>query len=122
MEKIRKVLLVDDEPLLCELMSSIFSLEGFEVKTACDGKLALQTFREFNPDLIISDIRMPNCDGFCLLEAVTKIKNPPPPIIIISGYGGGELSKLSKYPNVKKFFSKPLDVNELIRFIHGLPN
>lgn len=121
MSKIKKILLVDDEVLLCELMSAIFSMEGFEIKTAYDGIKAQEVLHDFKADLIISDIRMPNCDGYSLLKEINKTENSPPPMIFMSGYGAGEIDKLSKYSNVKKLYSKPVDIDELIHFIRELP-
>ncbi|MGZ3769862.1 MAG: response regulator [Bdellovibrio sp.] len=120
MTEIKRILIVDDEVLLCELMSSIFSMEGFEIKTAYDGMIAQKIFHDFKPELIISDIRMPNCDGYCLLEMVHK-EGTSTPMVFMTGYGAGETDKLSKYPNVKKIYSKPLDIDELINFIKEIP-
>ena len=119
MAQFRKVLIVDDENALCELMSSIFALEGFEVATASDGSKAQKVFVDFQPDLLITDIRMPICDGLCLLAAVSHLKNPPPPVIVMSGYAGGDdkLDELNKYTNILKFFDKPLDIDEMVRFV-----
>lgn len=121
MTKIKKILLVDDEVLLCELMSAIFSMEGFEIKTAYDGVKAQKVLEDFKADLVISDIRMPNCDGYSLLEEINKTEISPPSMIFLSGYGAGETDKLSKYSNVKKLYSKPIDIDELIHFIRELP-
>lgn len=111
-----KILIVDDEEDLCKLISLYFNLEGYEVLTALDGLEALEILEKENPDFVISDIRMPNCDGFCLIEEMNKRSKHPAPVIFISGYFGtsGDLLRLSQYPNFVKYFTKPVKSKTLI--------
>jgi CheY-like chemotaxis protein len=80
----KRVLVVDDEPLILETMSAILEGEGYVVRTAEDGFAALMALRETPPDIIISDLRMPNMSGFELL-AVVRRRFPHIPVIAISG-------------------------------------
>lgn len=59
-----RVLVVDDEPIILQTMSAILEGEGFAVRTAEDGFAALVALRQTPPDIIISDLRMPNMSGF----------------------------------------------------------
>jgi CheY-like chemotaxis protein len=79
-----RVLVVDDEPIILETQSTILEGEGFVVRTAEDGFAALVTLRETPPDIIISDLRMPNMSGFEFLSVVRR-RFPHIPIIAISG-------------------------------------
>ena len=79
-----RVLVVDDEPIILETMSAILEGEGFVVRTAEDGFAALVTLRQTAPDIIISDLRMPNMSGFELLSVVRR-RFPHIPVIAISG-------------------------------------
>ena len=79
-----RVLVVDDEPIILETMTAILESEGFVVRTAEDGFAALVTLRQTPPDLIISDLRMPNMSGFEFLSVVRR-RFPHIPIIAISG-------------------------------------
>jgi CheY-like chemotaxis protein len=67
-----RVLIVDDEPPVLETTAAVVSSFGYEVRTAEDGFVALQILREVLPDLIISDLRMPNMSGFELLSIVRR--------------------------------------------------
>jgi len=69
-----KILLVEDDLDLLEVVCDILSDAGYEVMTATNGREGLQAFRLFRPDLILSDIMMPNMDGFELLEAVRQME------------------------------------------------
>jgi CheY-like chemotaxis protein len=79
-----RVLVVDDEPIILETMTAILEGEGFVVRTAEDGFAALVTLRQTPPDIIISDLRMPNMSGFEFLSVVRR-RFPHIPIIAISG-------------------------------------
>src|SRR6476646_7670572 len=62
-KQMHKVLVVDDEPDIVELLQYNLSKEGYEVKTATDGKKAIEIARDFQPHLILMDIMMPQMDG-----------------------------------------------------------
>lgn len=79
-----RVLVVDDEPIILETMTSILGSEGFVVRTAEDGFAGLVTLRQTLPDIIISDLRMPNMSGFEFLSVVRR-RFPHIPIVAISG-------------------------------------
>jgi CheY-like chemotaxis protein len=79
-----RVLVVDDEPIILQTLSAVLETEGFAVRTAEDGFAALVTLRETLPDVIISDLRMPNMSGFEFLSIVRR-RFPHIPVIAISG-------------------------------------
>lgn len=79
-----RVLLVDDEPILLNTLSAILQANGFACRTASDGFEALRRLRETPPDIIISDLRMPNMSGFELL-AIIRRRFPQIAVIVISG-------------------------------------
>ena len=85
----KSILLVDDEPNLRLLVGAVLRSRGFHVETAEDGFSALRQIANCVPDLIISDLRMPNMNGFELL-AVVREKFPQLPVIAISGEFVGE--------------------------------
>lgn len=65
-----RVLIVDDEPSIRQLIATMLTLEGFEVTTAPDGRAALEHARANAPDVVISDVRMPHMTGYGLLAAL----------------------------------------------------
>ena len=67
-----RILVVDDEPAILSTSSSVLSSKGYEVRTAKDGFAGLAELRRSLPDLIISDLRMPNMSGFELLSIVRR--------------------------------------------------
>lgn len=79
-----RILVVDDEPAILETSATILKKKGYEVRTAIDGFTALAALRRSLPDVIISDLRMPNMSGFELLSVVRR-RFPHIPVIAISG-------------------------------------
>ncbi len=65
-----RVLIVDDEPSIRQMVATLLSLEGFQVETAADGRAALQCVLDTMPDLVVSDVRMPHMNGCELLTAI----------------------------------------------------
>ena len=87
----RRILLVDDEPSIREVLGAVLRSQGYQVLTAEDGVDALTLLEEPLPSVIISDLRMPRMSGFELLAIVRK-RFPQIPVIAISGeFLGGDL-------------------------------
>lgn len=84
-----RVLVVDDDPSVLEISSLVFKGKGYEVRTASDGFKALIELRRSGPDVIVSDLSMPNMSGFELLSVVRR-RFPHIPIVAISGEFAGE--------------------------------
>lgn len=80
----KKILVVDDEENIRSLYRMLFEEKGYEVMTARNGKLALQLFDEWNPDLVILDIMMPGLNGLTVLSTMRRRKKVP--IIIYTAY------------------------------------
>jgi two-component system NtrC family response regulator len=99
----KRILLVDDESIILETYSSLLSEKGFSVVTARSGKEALETFSRHSFDLVITDLAMPDGDGFKLLEEI-KERSPHTPVIVFTG---------KIYRAVKEFVAL-LGANELL--------
>ena len=80
----KRILVVDDEPVIILTMTAILERQNFAVRGAADGFAALLALRQTLPDLIISDLRMPNMSGFEFLSIVRR-RFPHIPIIAVSG-------------------------------------
>ncbi|HEU5402752.1 MAG TPA: response regulator [Terriglobales bacterium] len=83
-----RILVVDDEPVVRDTSSIILREQGYEIRTAADGFAALMELRRAAPDVIISDLKMPNMNGFELLSVVRR-RFPHIPVIAISGEFNG---------------------------------
>jgi CheY-like chemotaxis protein len=83
-----RILVVDDEPLIRETSALVLADQGYEVRTAADGFAALVELRQSLPDMIISDLSMPNMSGFEFLSVIRR-RFPHIPVIAISGQYNG---------------------------------
>ncbi|NKQ13437.1 response regulator, partial [Pseudomonas sp. SST3] len=79
------VLVVDDEPKLCDLLTQALSQNGIQVFSAGNGLHALKVLGEEDIDLVISDWRMPGMDGPALLAEI-KVRYPTLPVIVMTAY------------------------------------
>src|SRR5215470_19834618 len=75
-----RVLVVDDEPSLAELLSSVLRYEGWSVKTAGNGADAVRSAREFRPDAVVLDIMLPDFDG---VEAMRRMRQELPDVCVL---------------------------------------
>ncbi len=81
----RKILIVDDEPDIVEILYKRLSKEGYEVVTAVDGQEALVRVQENDPDVVLLDLMLPKLNGFEVLKEIRqKFINKWRPVIIIS--------------------------------------
>jgi len=103
----RKVLVVDDDPVVCKSFDRVLSGKGYAVITAENGEEALRKLKEEKYDVVYTDIRMPGISG---LEVAEKIKAQQPwtPVVIITGYGTEAAEARAKVAGVTGFLHKPL--------------
>ena len=117
------VLVVDDEALIRNTITGFLEDSGFQVTCADNGKAGLQAFHACQPDIMITDIHMPEVDGFGLIAAIHSQK-PELPIIVLTGSRGEEESReKAKTLNISGFFVKPVyDLNLLEEAILAILN
>jgi DNA-binding response OmpR family regulator len=72
-----RVLVVDDEPMVCEVVTAYLKRDGFRVETAADGKQALAAIERAVPDLVVLDVMLPNIDGFDVLTRIRRMNDVP---------------------------------------------
>jgi DNA-binding response OmpR family regulator len=115
-----KILIVDDDPSILELLSFLISKQGHDVLTATDGKAGLEKAKAERPDLIVLDVMMPEMDGFGVSASLFKDRDMrDTPILILTAKGTSrEIFKL--VPNVRGYMDKPFDPPDLLKTIRQL--
>lgn len=110
-----KVMIVDDERDIREMINLVMQKEGYETETANEGADFLEKVDRFNPDLVTLDIMMPGLTTKEILEKL-KEKNSNPKIILLTvvRYSDEEKKKLLQMGNIVDYISKPFDVGNLI--------
>ncbi len=119
MGRTRRVLVIDDDRLLCELVKTTFELEGFEVGVAYDVIGAERVLVESRPDAILLDIGLPGIDGIFYLERLRETPQTRKiPIVAISG--SEEAGRSAKAAGAEAFLRKPFSPLELIALVTPL--
>lgn len=104
------ILVVDDDDQVCRILLDLFRHEDYQVRTACNGRDALEEIEEAQPDLVISDIQMPVMDGFALF-AVLQEKYPRVKHIMMTSYDIDQyIQNIRKY-NIGNILAKGYDFN-----------
>ncbi|WP_345209019.1 response regulator [Mucilaginibacter gynuensis] len=113
----KKILLVDDDRLILEAVSAMLDYYGYDVKTVWRGEKVFETIGEFEPDLILMDVRLSGMDGRMLCKAIKSVNRIQDiPIILISGYGlNPDILHEPGAPN--DFVLKPFDIADLLQSI-----
>jgi two-component system KDP operon response regulator KdpE len=106
------ILVVDDEPQITRVLKTALSSRGYSIRTAADGDEAVQTMREWAPDLLITDLRMPNMDGLALCKHVRSKSQMP--IIVLSVRGEEQTKVEALDAGADDYVTKPFNMNELL--------
>lgn len=115
MKSKKHILVVDDEPSWLSAVTMVLQSKGYEVKTAVSGTEALKALKHFKPDLILSDIRMPDLNGFDLLDLVKK--NPAiaaTPVVFLSAIDDYHARKVARDLGAADYILKPVDESDML--------
>ncbi len=108
----QKILIVDDDASIAELISIYLTKECFETKTVHDGESALSSFDEFNPDLVILDLMLPGIDGYQVCREIRTKSSVP--VIMLSAKGEVFDKVLGLELGADDYMIKPFDNKELV--------
>jgi two-component system KDP operon response regulator KdpE len=107
-----KVLVVDDEPQITRVLRTVLSSQGYRVRTAAEGESALSSFKEWSPDLLITDLYMPHMDGLELCRRIRDVSSVP---IIVLSVKGEERTKVEALDlGADDYVTKPFGADELL--------
>lgn len=106
-----KLLIVDDDRNICDLLRLYFENEGYEVKTANDGNEGINYFKLYDPDLVLLDIMMPNKDGWQVCREIREISQKP--VIMITAKGETFDKVIGLELGADDFVVKPFEMREL---------
>jgi len=118
----RKILIIDDEEQMRNLLCRAMKYGGFEADAAADGRKGLRLFEENSYDLVITDLIMPEQEG---METITFLRRKYPDIKIIAISGGGRIGPETYLPAAKELgadevFAKPFPIDDLINAVKRL--
>jgi len=108
----RHILVVDDEPQITRVLRTALSSHGYELRIANDGETALEILKDWTPDLVITDLFMPNMDGLELCRRLRLQSHVP---IIVLSVKGEERAKVQALDaGADDYVTKPFGMNELL--------
>ena len=113
-----KVLAIDDSKTIRELLRSVMEEAGFDYTSAVDGVDGVERYAEVRPDIVITDINMPNLDGYGVIDAIRKgdIDNQVP-ILVLTTESGDKLKQRARQTGATGWIVKPFDDVSLVSVI-----
>jgi two-component system KDP operon response regulator KdpE len=112
MSEHRRILVVDDEPQITRVLRTTLSSQGYDIRVANDGETALEIMKDWIPDLVITDLAMPNMDG---LELCRKLRPSTQVPIIVLSVRGEERTKVQALDvGADDYVTKPFGIEELL--------
>jgi len=119
---VARILIIEDDDRLREMLSRILQHEGYDVADAPDGKAGMRLHHEKQSDLVVTDIFMPEKDG---LEVIRELRRDFPDVKIIAMSGGSPIVSMSYLPTAKMFgahhiLSKPFKLKKFVESVNNL--
>lgn len=111
-----RILIVDDDEMLREMLNDVFTLSGAVVEEAENGKRALEKIRNSMFDAVVSDIRMPGGDGIELAANIQTLTSTKPLLFVCSGYNDMSQDMVKKL-DIKRVFEKPFDIENMVQTV-----
>lgn len=107
-----RVLVIDDDDAICDLLRDALTDEGYAVATVPHGAAALELMKHDQPAVILCDLRMPIMDGWSFVEQYRRVAQPAASVIILSAVRDAEES--AKRLGVAGFIGKPFELDEVV--------
>jgi CheY-like chemotaxis protein len=110
-----RVLVVDDDDAVCELLRQALTDEGYAVATVPHGAAALELVRHHQPAVILVDLRMPIMDGWAFVDQYRRIADPPASIVLLSALK--DIEQNAKWLGAAGFIAKPFEISEVVSVV-----
>ena len=117
----RRVLVVDDNTDVADMMSELLAEMGHTVRTANDGTQALELISQFDAEVALLDLGLPGMDGFELARTLRDKQVPSPFLVAVSGYGRASDRERAKQAGFDAHLVKPVSVDSVVRVIDSAP-
>ncbi len=108
----RRILVIDDEPQITRMLRTSLQVGGYAVETAANGREGFQKFEISQPDLVITDLAMPEMDGLELTRAIRRVADTP--VIVLSVRGGEAMKVTALDDGADDYLTKPFSMPELL--------
>ena len=112
MNEHRRILVVDDETQITRVLRTTLSAQSYDVRVANDGEMAIEIMKDWTPDLVITDLAMPNLDGVGLCRRIRQVSEVP--IIVLSVREQDRVKVEALDAGADDYVTKPFSMNELL--------
>ena len=117
----KRILAIDDSRTIRSLLTQTLQKAGFEVSTAVDGVDGIEKFQHEDADLVITDVNMPNKDGFDVIADIRGgTRNRTVPVLVLTTESGAALKERARQAGATGWIVKPFDDEALVAVIHRL--
>jgi CheY-like chemotaxis protein len=107
-----KILVIDDEQGIRNLLDTLLSRKGYDVVLASSGQKGLELFRREHPDVVVLDLKMPEMNGLTVLKAIRQIASTQP-VVVLTGAGTPEVEQQVQALGVSEFVEKEFSLHRL---------
>ncbi len=112
-----RILVVDDDPTIRQLLTDVLEMEGYEVSIAVDGLAAVRAVQAASPDFVVLDVMMPGLDGFGVLEAVRAQGGEPVPVLMLTAAAEPGANARAWSSGVDYYLAKPFTADAVLDVI-----
>ena len=114
-----RILILDDEPIVCKRLKPAFQKAGYEVETFIDSAAAMARIEEKQFDIVITDLKMEGIDG---MQFLTRIKDiaPETGVVVITGFATAETARESLRGGAFDFVAKPFKLSDILEIVNSL--
>lgn len=114
-----KVLLIDDDALMCEILQKVLEENGFSVEISHEGEEGLFLVQELSPDVVVLDVMMPKLDGLTVLKRLREL-NPAIPVLLLTARSGIQDRIVGLDLGADDYLPKPFDYGEFLSRLRAL--
>lgn len=115
-----RILVVDDDPGIRQLLTDVLEIEGHDVTVAEDGQAAVQTLDLSRPDFVVLDVMMPYLDGYAVLRRIRERAGDPVPVLMLTAAAEPDAAARAWADGVDYYLAKPFAAAEVTHLINGV--
>jgi DNA-binding response OmpR family regulator len=117
---VARILVVDDDPGIRQLLTDVLEIEGHDVTVAADGQAAVHTLDASRPDFVVLDVMMPYLDGYAVLRRIRERSGDPVPVLMLTAAAEPDAAARAWADGVDYYLAKPFAATEVTHLINGV--
>ena len=115
-----RILVVDDDPAIRQLLTDVLEMDGYEVSLAVDGLAAVREVQDASPDFVVLDVMMPGLDGFGVLSTVRALPGEPVPVLMLTAAAETDANARAWASGVDYYLAKPFTADAVLDLLDSV--